>query len=156
MIGKGTPHDNGAKLADYLTKGKDGEIAELVQLRGFASQDIKEAFRSIHVLPEATKAEQPFFHVQVRLPEGETLTHQQWEKAANRIERMLGLKDQPRAIAFHTDRETGEKHMHVAWSRIDAETMQAIPLPFFKERPARKLVRRTVRLPAEAYAGPRP
>jgi hypothetical protein len=134
MIGKGTQHDNGAKLAAYLITGKDGETAELWQLRGFASQDIKEAFRSVHVLAEATKAEQPFFHVQVRLPEGENLTRQQWEKTANRIERMLGLKDQPRAIAFHIDKETGEEHMHVVWNRIDTERMQAIPLPFFKER----------------------
>jgi Relaxase/Mobilisation nuclease domain len=134
MIGKGTQHDNGAKLAAYLTKDKDGETAELWQLRGFAADDIKEAFRSVHVLAEATRAEQPFFHVQVRLPEGENLTRQQWEKTANRIERMLGLKDQPRAIAFHIDKKTSEEHMHVAWSRIDAETMQAIPLPFFKDR----------------------
>lgn len=134
MIAKGTQHDNGSKLADYLTKGKHGETAELWELRGFAAEDIKEAFRSIHVMAEATKAEQPFFHVQVRLPEGEKLTREQWEHCAARIERMLKLKDQPRAIAFHIDKETGEEHMHVAWSRIDAETMKAIPLPFYKER----------------------
>lgn len=82
----------------------------------------------------ACPASNLFFHVQVRLPKGENLTRQQWEKTANRIERMLGLKDQPRAIAFHIDKKTGEEHMHVAWSRIDAETMQAIALPFYKER----------------------
>jgi hypothetical protein len=135
MIAKGTQHDNGSKLAAYLTHGKDGEKAELWQLRGFGTNsDIKDAFRDVHVMAEATKATQPFFHVQVRLPEGEQLSRAQWEHCAGRIERMLGLQDQPRAIAFHIERETGAEHMHVAWSRIDAERMRAIPLPFYKER----------------------
>jgi hypothetical protein len=29
MIAKGTTHNNGAKLAAYMTNGKDGERAEL-------------------------------------------------------------------------------------------------------------------------------
>ena len=65
---------------------------------------------------------------------GETLTRQQWEEAADRIERMLGLTGQPRAIAFHTYERNGDEHMHVAWSRIDQNTLTAIPLPFFKQR----------------------
>ena len=82
----------------------------------------------------ATKTEQPFFHVQVRNRENEKLTRQQWEQAADRIERMLGLTGQPRAIAFHTCEHNGDEHMHVAWSRIDQERLKAIPLPFFKQR----------------------
>lgn len=134
MIAKGTTHDNGGRLGRYLVTGKEGEQAELWELRGFASEDIIDAFRSIHVIADATKAEQPFFHVQVRNPEGETLTPEQWQYAADRIERMLGLNDQPRAIAFHVEVETGERHMHVAWSRIDEETLTAKPLPFYKDR----------------------
>jgi Ti-type conjugative transfer relaxase TraA len=134
MISKGTTHDNGGKLARYLVTGKDGELAELYELRGFASGNIVDAFRSVHVIAEATKAEQPFFHVQVRNPEGESLTREQWEYTADRIERILGLRDQPRAIAFHVEEETGERHMHVAWSRIDEETLTAKPLPFYKDR----------------------
>ncbi|HLJ45456.1 MAG TPA: hypothetical protein VKU01_05590 [Bryobacteraceae bacterium] len=134
MIAKGTTHDNGGRLARYLVKGKDDERAELWELRGFASDEIVEAFRSIHVIAAATKAEQPFFHVQVRNPEGESLTREQWQYTADRIERMLGLSDQPRAIAFHIDEKSGERHMHVAWSRIDEETLTAKALPFYKDR----------------------
>ncbi|HEY1757670.1 MAG TPA: AAA family ATPase [Bryobacteraceae bacterium] len=134
MIAKGTPHNNGAKLAEYLTTGKDNERATLWQLRGFASDDIREAFRSVHVMAEATRSEQPFFHVQVRTPNGENLTCEQWERVADRIESKLGLTDQPRAIAFHFDEKSGHEHMHVAWSRIDDETMTARPLSFFKLR----------------------
>ena len=117
-----------------MTHGKGDERAELWQLRGFGLNTITEAFRTVHVMMAATKAEQPFFHVQVRNRDGENLTRQQWEHAADRIERMMGLTDQPRAIAFHIDEKTGHEHMHVAWSRIDEETMTAKPLPFFKRR----------------------
>jgi hypothetical protein len=134
MISKGTTHNNGARLAAYMTTGKDGERAELWQLRGFEATNIKDAFRDVQIIAGATKAEQPFFHVQVRNRERETLSRQQFEYAADRIERMLGLAGQPRAIAFHINERTGAEHMHVAWSRIDENTLTAIPLPFFKER----------------------
>jgi hypothetical protein len=134
MIAKGTTHNNGLKLAQYITTGKDGERAELWKLDGFASPDIKQAFRCVHVMAEATKCEQPFFHVQVRNREGEKLTRQQWEVTAHRIIRINGLTGQPYAIAFHINEITGEEHMHLAVSRIDAETMKARPLPFFQER----------------------
>ena len=129
MIAKGTPHNNGRKLAKYLTTGTRGERAELFELRGFIADNIKDAFRDVHIMAEATKADGLFFHIQVRNPEGETLDRQQWEYTANRIERMLGLGGQPRAIAFHIDETTGHEHMHVAWSRIDEETLTSSVCP---------------------------
>jgi len=134
MISKGTTHNDGVKLATYMTASKDGERAEMWQLRGFAATNIKDAFRDVEIMAGATKCEQPFFHVQVRNREGETLTRQQWELAADRIERMLGLTGQPRAITFHTYEHNNDEHMHVAWSRIDQDTLTAKPLPFFKKR----------------------
>jgi hypothetical protein len=134
MIAKGNRHNNGVRLAHYLTEGTHGERAELWELRGFASNDIFEAFSDVHVMAEATKAEKPLFHVQVRNREGETLTREQWRLAADRIERILGLTGQPRAIAFHIEEKTGDEHMHIAFSLIDAETMKARPLPFYKFR----------------------
>jgi hypothetical protein len=134
MIAKGNPHNNGAKLASYLITGKRGERAELWELRGFASDNIEDAFRSVHVIAEATKAEQPFFHVQVRNPTGEEVTRDVWEQIAKRIESKLGLTGQPRAIAFHIEEANGHEHMHIAWSRIDEETLTAKHMPFYKTR----------------------
>ena len=34
MIAKGNLHGDGAKLATYLLKGEDGEIAKLIETRG--------------------------------------------------------------------------------------------------------------------------
>jgi hypothetical protein len=134
MIAKGTPHDNGVRLARYLIAGKEGEIAALWELSGFASPDIVEAFRSVHIMAAGTRCEHPFFHIQVRNPDSDCLAREQWLIVADRIERMLGLSGQPRAIAFHTDRRTGGEHMHLAFSRIDHQTLTARKLPFFKRR----------------------
>jgi hypothetical protein len=133
VIAKGNMHNNGAKLAKYMiSAGEDNEKAELYQLRGFAEDNIVDAFRTVQGIAAGTHCEQPFFHVQVRTPVGETLTRAQWEHVADRIEAKVGLSGQPRAIAFHL--KEGHEHMHVAWSRIDDVAMKAIPLPFFKER----------------------
>jgi hypothetical protein len=110
MIAKGTTHNNGVRLAVYMTTSKEGERAELWQLRGFGATNIKDAFRDVQIMAGATKCEQPFFHVQVRNREGETLTRQQWEITADRIERMLGLSGQPRAISFHTYEHNDDEH----------------------------------------------
>jgi hypothetical protein len=134
MISKGNTHADGAKLGRYITTGKDGERAELWELRGFETENIIDAFRNVHVMATGTRCKQPFFHVQVRNPDGETMPRKDWERAANRIEAKLGLSGQPRAVAFHIDEKTGEQHMHVAWSRIDEDTLKAKPLPFFKLR----------------------
>lgn len=134
MIAKGTTHNSGSRLAAYMVTGKDGERAELYSLTGFAAGDIREAFASIETMKAGTRLEKAFFHVQVRNPEGEELTRAQWLRVAEAIEHKLGYDGQPRAIAFHTDEKTGHEHMHVAWSRIDEETLQAKPLPFFKLR----------------------
>ena len=40
----------------------------------------------------------------------------------------MGLRGQPRAIVFHT--KEGRRHCHVVFSRIDAQKMKAIPLPY--------------------------
>ena len=61
MIVKGNLHANGQKLAAYLITGKMGERAELVELRGFASSDIRAAFIGVHTHAAATQCTKPFF-----------------------------------------------------------------------------------------------
>ncbi len=78
MIAKGNRHNNGAKLARYMMTGnrEKGERAEFYELRGFDEADnVLDAFRDLELMAEATKAENALFHVQVRLPDGEQLTH---------------------------------------------------------------------------------
>ncbi len=53
---------------------------------------------------------------------------QDFEDAANRAEKRLGLTGQPRVIVFHE--KNGRRHAHAVWSRIDSEEMKAIPLSY--------------------------
>jgi len=131
MIAKGNLHGAGVRLARYLVTGKKGERAELVELRGFASADIRMAFLDVEIQARGTRAEKPFFHAYVRLPAGEGLDQAQWRYVAGRIEKQLGFADQPRAIAFH-HLPDGATHMHIAWSRIDLEDMRALDPGLYK------------------------
>lgn len=133
MIAKGNPHNDGPFLARYLAASSKGnETAELAELRGFASDNIFDAFAMGQMLAEGTQCQNPFFHVQTRTPAGEDLTREQWTKVADRIERQLGFRGQPRAVAFHI--KDGHKHMHLVWSRIDADTMHAIDPGLYKRK----------------------
>ena len=56
MIAKGNLHAHGAKLAAYLTANFGDETAELVELRGFAATNIRDAFIDVQMQAAATKA----------------------------------------------------------------------------------------------------
>jgi len=126
MIPKGNLHAHGGRLATYITKGEDDERAELVEMRGFASDDLRAAFCDIQAIAESqTQCQKPFFHAYVRLPADEALTKEQWIETADRLGEKLGFEDQPRGVALHF-LDDGTTHMHVAWSRIDTDQMKAI------------------------------
>jgi len=125
MIARGQIHSSGPKLAAYLTTGKEGERAELVELRGVLADDIRGAFADLQNIAALTKAEKPFFHAHIRLPDDERLTREQWLIVADRMEKALGFAGQARAVAFHRSDTHGD-HLHVAWNRIDLDTMKAI------------------------------
>ena len=55
-----------------------------------------------------------------------------FERALRLIEEKMGLVDQPRVVVFHE--KEGRRHCHAVWSRIDAQTMSAKPLRFFKSK----------------------
>src|SRR4051794_31191751 len=120
MFAGGNLHGDGGKLARYLTEAKEGERVELADLRGFATDNIQEAFAGVELEATQTEAEYPFFHGYIRA-KGESLTREQWLHCIDRYEEALGFQDQPRAVSFHIDEQSGEIHPHVAWSRINIE-----------------------------------
>ena len=133
MFAKGNPHNDGPYLARYLaSESKGNERAELAELRGFASDNIFDAFALGQLMASGTRCENPFFHVQVRLPKEEALSREQWQQAADFIEMQLGFDDQPRAMVFHL--KDGGEHMHLVWSRIDQDTLRAIDPGLYKNK----------------------
>ena len=133
MIAKGNLHAHGVKLAAYLTTSSGDERAELVELRGFAADNIRDAFIDVQMQAAATRATKPFFHAYVRAPEGEGVSRELWREFADRLERQLGFDGQPRAVAFH-HAPNGESHMHIAWSRIDLASLTAIDPGLYKNK----------------------
>lgn len=125
MIPRGQIHSSGPRLAAYLVAGKDGEEAELIEVRGvLPGLTIHEAFADMQAIAEDhTQAEKPFFHAHIRLPDNERLSREQWLKVADRMEKTLGFKGHLRAVAFHNHAERGA-HMHIAWCRLDPETLK--------------------------------
>jgi hypothetical protein len=122
MIAKGNTHCDGVKLADYLLRGDPGERAELLDMRGFATGDLHQAFADIELMKEATRADAALFHVQIRGADGEgkKLTREQWLEIADGCDLALGreMTQQGRAASLHIDEQTGDMHMHLAYDLI--------------------------------------
>jgi hypothetical protein len=112
-------------LAAHLQRLDTNERAEVKQLRGVAAQDLDGALDEMEAVALGSRSKRHFYHASINTRADELLTPEQWTRAVDRLEKELGLDDQPRAVVFHL--KEGRAHVHVVWSRIDLETMTAIP-----------------------------
>jgi hypothetical protein len=135
MFAKGKIRGNGAQLARYLMTGEESERVELVETRGLEAfgPDPAAAFAALQNVADAnTQSTKPFFHGHIRLPADERLTDAQWMQTLDLMEKRLGFEGQPRIVTFHHLDQSGDKHLHVGWFRIDLESMRAIDPGLYK------------------------
>lgn len=133
MILKASERAYGQNLARHLLNVEDNEHVELVELRGFISDDLAGAFKEAEALCRGTKRTSKYlFSLSLNPPEDANATLEDFENAAQQVEDKLGLGGQPRALVLHD--KNGRLHAHVVWSRINAETMTAKQLPHFKRK----------------------
>lgn len=132
MILKGSQRGGGGDLAAHLMKMEDNEHVRLHELRGFASDTLKGAFKEAEAVSLGTKCKQYLFSLSLSPPEDAKLAELDFERAIEAAEQRLNLQGQPRAVIFHE--KEGRRHAHCVWSRIDAETMTARTHPFFKRK----------------------
>lgn len=132
MILKGNQRGGGADIAAHLLAMRDNDHVALHELRGFASETLKDAMAEVEAISSATRCDQYLFSLSLNPPPREQVSTEAFEQAIERIEGRLGLNDQPRAIVFHE--KNGRRHAHCVWSRIDIDKMTARPLSFFKNR----------------------
>lgn len=132
MILKGSQRGSGQNLAVHLMRMDDNEHVTLHELRGFASDTLRGAFKEAEAISLGTKCRQYLFSLSLNPPEGAEVDIAAFRAAIEQAEQRLGLDGQPRAIVFHE--KEGRRHAHCVWSRIDADTMKARPLPFFKRQ----------------------
>jgi hypothetical protein len=132
VILKASQRGNGQNLAVHLMRLDDNEHMELHELRGFVSDDLRGAFKEAEAVARGTRCRQYLFSLSLNPPGGESVSVETFTDAIDKIEARLGLEDQPRAIVFHE--KEGRRHAHCVWSRIDADTMTARQMAFFKQK----------------------
>lgn len=132
MILKGSQRAGSANLANHLLRSDENEHVELHEVRGFASNDVKEAFKEAEAVSRGTKCKQYLFSLSLSPPANERVPVGVFMSAIDRAEERLGLEGQPRVVIFHE--KEGRRHAHCAWSRIDAETMTARQMSFYKTK----------------------
>ncbi len=133
MILKASQRGGGRELAAHLMK-EENEHIELHEMRGFIANDLQGAFDEAHAISKATKCKQYLFSLSLNPPAHEQVATPAFIRAADEVEKRLGLRGQPRAIVFHE--KEGRRHAHVVWSRIGIEDdkLKAVNLPFYKRR----------------------
>lgn len=132
MIIKASQRGGGAQLANHLMNMVDNDHISVHEVRGFVANSLQGAFNEAHAISKATKAKQFLFSVSFNPPKDHDASIETFLDAIDRAESQLGLTGQPRAIVFHE--KEGRRHAHAVWSRIDAQDMKAINLPFFKSK----------------------
>ncbi|MEC3949266.1 relaxase/mobilization nuclease domain-containing protein [Sphingobium sp. HWE2-09] len=130
MILKASQRSGGKQLGAHLLKTEENEHVEVHEVSGFISETIEGAMKEAYALSKGTRCEQYLFSVSLNPPQDVAVDVAAFEAAIRGIEEKTGLVGQPRMIVFHE--KEGRRHCHAVWSRIDAETMKAKPLPFFK------------------------
>lgn len=130
MILKGSQRSGGQNLAAHLSNIHDNEHVRLHELRGFASNDLRGAFKEAEAISLGTKCRQYLYSLSMSPPESASVPEEVFERTIEKIEKRLGLEGQPRAIVFHE--KEGRRHAHCVWSRIDADTMTARQISFPK------------------------
>lgn len=131
MILVGNQRGGARDLAAHLLKDEN-EHVQVHDVRGFASTDLREAFDEAEAMSLGTRCRQFLFSMSFNPPEAARVKTETFEKAIDEAERRLGLDGQPRAIVFHE--KEGRRHAHAVWSRIKADEMKAVQLPFTKTK----------------------
>lgn len=132
MILKASERKNAAELARHLMNARDNDHVELHEIRGFLSGDLAGALMEADATSQGTRCQNFLFSLSLNPPEKESVSVAVFEAAVEVAEQRLGLDGQPRAIVFHE--KEGRRHAHAVWSRIDAQTMTARNLPFYKQK----------------------
>jgi len=115
----GGTSSTGRKLGQYLTEAKN-ERAEVLEVRGSAFSDLKDAVKDWRTDAQGTNAEKPLYHAWLRPSDTDReLSREDWNKAIELFEKQMGFEGQPRAVIFHHGEGQGEQgHIHLVYSRI--------------------------------------
>lgn len=134
MIPKASQRAGGQDLATHLLNGFDNEYVEVAEVRGAVASDLHGAFAEWEAIAHnLTRCRNYLYSLSVNPDLGQgQLSREQYLDYAQRVEKALGLTDQPRAMIFHI--KNGREHCHIVWSRVDAQAGKAIHQAFDHEK----------------------
>lgn len=125
MIIKGQARGRARQLAAHLLRADENECIRLYECRGMLAQDVESALIEMEARGMAARTQRPLYHASISPEPGSPLTDDQIRRAVDLLEERLGLHGQPRVVVLH--RKKQREHVHVVWSRIEAESGVSIP-----------------------------
>ncbi len=94
MILKGSQRGGGQDLATHLMRMDENDHVLVHELRGFAADDLKGAFKEAEAISRGTKCRQYLFSLSLNPPEGVNVSTETFEDTLSRVEERLGLQGQ--------------------------------------------------------------
>ena len=111
-------------LGTHLQRTDTNERVHVRELHGVAAADLTAALREMSAVGDGSRSRLPLYHANIDWRADEKMTEAQKARAIERLGHELGLAGQPRVVVEHV--KAGREHLHVVWSRIDGDTLQAI------------------------------
>ena len=124
MVIKGNARAGAKSLAAHVLRTDTNERVEVAEIRGVIAEDVLGALREMEAVAVCTRTGKPLYHASINTRPDERLSDEQRFAAIDRLEKALGLTDQPRVVVIHE--KEGREHCHVIWSRTDIEHGRAI------------------------------
>ena len=124
MIGKGVSRSNATQLGDYLLKEHGAEAVRVLDVRGTVASDVKGAMEEMEAIARATKCDKHLYHAVLSPQRGQSFTDAQKLYAVEILAKQLGLEHHARVVVEHE--KQGEPHIHIAFSRINPNTLKAV------------------------------
>lgn len=133
MIAFGSQRGNGADLATHLANAEENEYVEYA-VHGTIADDLHGAFAEIEAQAHAmTNLKNYLYSLSVNPDPRQPWTQDMFDDYINRAGQVLGLEDQPHAVAKHIKEGhdgTLREHRHVVWSRVDTQECRGINISY--------------------------
>jgi len=136
MIMVGNSRANGQNLAAHLLS-PENERVNVHVVDGFMSDDLHGAFKEAEAISRGTRCKKYLFSLSLNPPKDAEVGIDIFESTIARVEEQLNLTGQPKAVVFHEKSGSDgitRRHCHIVWSRVNSETMRAIPMDYSKRK----------------------
>lgn len=120
MIVKGGSRAAPRRLAAHLLRTDTNGRVSILELQS-PHENLPDTFRDWQFLAGATRGTKGLYHANIDPHAAYPMTEDQWRRAADILEKELGLEGHPRTIVLHEKK--GRQHIHVVWQRTNIDTL---------------------------------